>query len=377
MNTLRSRIAISSLFFLHGLCFGSWGARIPAIQDMHGLSESELGSLLLSIPVGQILSMPLAAAMVTKFGSRKILTVAIVLYALVLITLGLAPSIPYLIFCLMCFGLSSNMVNVSLNTQAVDLEAVYNKPIMASFHGLWSTAGFVAAAIGTVMIGNQIVPFKHFILISVICLICLYFSSKSLLNDTPKIKSAVKTSFSLPDKSLLGLGSIAFLSMLCEGAMFDWSGIYFKKVVLAEGAWVGAGYVAFMTTMAGTRFVADKFKEKYGLINIMRVSGAMIFTGLMISVLFPHLITSILGFLLVGSGVSALVPLVMSEAGRSKNVPASSAIAAVSTIGFMGFLLGPPIIGWIAGLSSLRISFTLVAFIGLSIAVLAKKTAKA
>jgi MFS family permease len=375
MNTLRSRIAISSIFFLHGLCFGSWGSRIPAIQDMHHLSESELGTLLLSIPVGQILSMPLAASLVARFGSRQILSLAIVLYAFVLTTLGFAPTATILILCLMTFGLASNMVNVSLNTQAVELEAIYKKPIMASFHGLWSSAGFVAAAIGAVMIGQNITPFIHFVFISIAVLIAMYFCSQSLLPGKPQ--TVAKSSFSLPDRSILGLGLIAFLSMMCEGAMFDWSGIYFKKVIHAEGAWIGAGYVAFMTTMAGTRFIADKFKEKFGLITVMRISGLLIFSGLMLSVLFPYLVSSILGFFMVGAGVSALVPMVFSEAGRSKIITPSAAIAAVSTIGFLGFLIGPPVIGWIAGLSSLRTSFTLIAFIGLSIAVLAKKATPA
>lgn len=375
MNILRSRIAISSIFFLHGLCFGSWGSRIPAIQDMHQFSESELGTLLLSIPVGSILSMPLAASLVSRFGSRQILILAIVLYACVLTTLGFAPNVTILIVCLMAFGLASNLVNVSLNTQAVDLEAIYKKTIMASFHGLWSTAGFVAAAIGAVMIGQEVSPSIHFFFISILVLIAMYFCSKALLPGKPE--AVVKSSFSFPDRSILSLGLIAFLSMMCEGAMFDWSGIYFKKVIQAEGAWIGAGYVAFMTTMAGTRFIADKFKEKFGLIIVMRVSGLLIFSGLMISVLFPNVMSAMLGFFMVGSGVSALVPMVFSEAGRSTKIAPSAAIAAVSTIGFLGFLIGPPVIGWIAGLSSLRISFALIAFIGLSIAVLAKKATSA
>ena len=376
MSNLRSRVAISSLFFLHGLCFSSWGARIPAIQEMHALSEAELGSVLLSLPVGSILSMPLAAGLVSRFGSRNILILAIILYSSLLMTLGLASSVVGLMSSLVIFGLASNMVNVSLNTQAVDMEAIYQKPIMASLHGLWSAAGFVAAAVGALMIGANVEPYKHFILIFSVVLVGTLLSSKSLLKDVPTARGVAKQGFKLPDRSILGLGLIAFLSMICEGAMFDWSGIYFKKVVYAEGAWIGAGYVAFMTTMAGTRFVADGFKQRFGLKNVLRFSGVLIFIGLMISVLFPYLPSAILGFFLVGSGVSAVVPLVFSEAGKSTKISPSAAIAAVSTIGFLGFLIGPPMIGWIAGASTLRISFTLIAFMGLSIAVLANKVAK-
>ncbi|WPU63555.1 MFS transporter [Peredibacter starrii] len=369
----RSRWAISCMFFLHGLCFSSWGSRIPAIQEMHSLSEAQLGTLLLTLPVGSILSMALAAAFVSKFGSKKVLFSAILIYPTLLVTLGLAQTVWQLSILLVLFGLASNLVNISLNTQAVEIETIYGRSIMASMHGLWSLAGFVAAFIGAFMIEGQYVPYQHFLFIFAAIFIMAFMASSNLLPDRSN-KSGTSTSlFKLPEKSLLILGVICFLSMICEGAMFDWSGIYFKKVVNAEGGWVGAGYVAFMSTMAGTRFIADGFREKFGMKKTLLVSGFLIATGLMISVIFPYLVPSLIGFLLVGSGVSAVVPMVLSEAGKTSPLSPSSAIASVSTIGFFGFLLGPPLIGWIAGASSLRISFTVIAIMGLSIAVLSGK----
>ncbi len=369
---IRNRVAISSLFFLHGICFSSWGARIPAIQEFHSLSEASLGSVLLAIPVGSILSMPIAASLVSRYGSKRVLTIAIILYSLALITLGMAKTPLELSAFLVCFGLCSNMVNVSLNTQAVDLENIYKKPVMASLHGLWSLAGFVGAAIGTVMISNNIVPTHHFMFITGIVHLCILLNFAHLLPSPPQKKAIDGKKFAWPDKSLMVLGIIAFCSMICEGAMFDWSGIYFKKVIGAEGGWVGAGYVAFMTTMAGTRFVADGFKERFGIQKVLTISGLMVFVGLLLSIIFPQMFFGILGFLLVGSGVSAVVPLVFSEAGKSKVMSPSAAIASVSTIGFLGFLIGPPLIGWVAGASNLRISFALIAFMGLMITLLAK-----
>ena len=152
--------------------------------------------------------------------------------------------------------------------------------------------------------------------------------------------------------------------------MFDWSGVYFKKVVLAKNEWVGAGYTAFMCTMATGRFIADWFTTKFGVQKTLQLSGVLIASGLLISVLFPYLLTAILGFLLVGFGVSSVVPLVYSTAGRSKVMSSGVAIAAVSTIGFFGFLIGPPLIGMIAGISSLRVSFVVVALMGLCIALI-------
>jgi MFS family permease len=175
--------------------------------------------------------------------------------------------------------------------------------------------------------------------------------------------------FAWPDKSLLILGLIAFSSMICEGAMFDWSGVYFKKVVMAKPALVGAGYTAFMFTMALSRFVADHFTNRFGFKKIIQASGIIISTGLLLAVVLPHFYTAITGFLLVGIGVSSVVPLVYSAAGKSKILSPGIAIASVSTISFFGFLIGPPLIGLVAGISGLRLSFFIIACMGLSVTI--------
>ncbi len=161
--------------------------------------------------------------------------------------------------------------------------------------------------------------------------------------------------------------------MICEGAMFDWSGVYFDKVLKVDKAWIGAGYTAFMSTMATGRFIADWFTNRFGLKFTLQLSGSLTASGLLIAVIFPYLVTSILGFFLVGFGVSSVVPLVYSVAGKSKVLSAGAALSAVSTIGFLGFLLGPPVIGIIAGATSLRVSFTLIAVMGFCITIIASK----
>jgi MFS family permease len=176
--------------------------------------------------------------------------------------------------------------------------------------------------------------------------------------------------FVKPDKSLMKLGVIAFCCMMCEGAMFDWSGIYFQKVVNAEKDLIGAGYTAFMSTMATGRFVADWVVGKLGFNRTIQISGLLIATGLGIAVAFPFIGTAIAGFFIVGFGVSSVVPLVYSEAGKSKLVSPGIALAAVSSIGFLGFLFGPPLIGVVAGLFSLRMSFLIIAIIGILVVLL-------
>lgn len=371
------RLAVGALFFMAGLCFSSWASRIATVQQTMGLTDAALGAVLFSLPVGLICSLPFSGWIITKIGSKNLLLWAILVYGIALISLGLAQNIFQLVICLVCYGFASNAVNISVNTQAVATEKLYGKPIMASFHGLWSLAGFTGAAIGTFMIAKKIAPLHHFIIIFGLLVVGVLVFSRYLHDDrNGKIEVAVSTSITerlrlmIP---LLTLGSIAFCSLVCEGAMFDWSVIYFKKVVAVPIAIQGAGFTAFMLTMAGGRFVADFFAHRYGLKRTLQVSGALTTTGLLIAVIFPYFYTAIGGFLLVGAGVSSVVPMIYSSAGKSKTMSPGVALAAVSTIGFVGFLVGPPVIGFIAGLATLRASFLFVGFMGLSVFVLSSR----
>jgi MFS family permease len=179
-----------------------------------------------------------------------------------------------------------------------------------------------------------------------------------------------------PNKQLGLLGLIAFCCMACEGAMFDWSGVYFQKVVNAPRQLVALGYTAFMSTMAGGRFLGDWIITRLGKQQVLQASGVFIFSGLLVAILFPYLLFAILGFMLVGLGVSSVIPVVYSAAGNAKNMAPSVALATVSSIGFIGFLIGPPIIGFIAETLSLRWSFTFIAFLGLGTTLLSAKIDK-
>jgi MFS family permease len=366
------RIAVGSLFFLYGLCFATWASRIPSIQQKLSITDTSLGLILFSLPIGSFLSLPLSGWLTARLGSRKVVIVAAVFYSIALVMLGLAPSIIQLIGGLFLFGLAGNMLNISVNTQAVGVEAMYGRSIMASFHGLWSLAGFAGASIGSYMLGASILPYQHFLLIFGLAMIILLVSQRYILREDVNAGEG-QPLFARPDKSLVTLGVIAFCSMICEGTMFDWSGVYFKKVVMAKEAWLGAGLTAFMSTMALGRFFADALTLRIGTKKILQLSGVLTASGLLLAVLFPNLVTAIIGFLFVGFGVSSVVPLVYSAAGRSKVMSPGVALAAVSTIGFLGFLSGPPLIGIIAGFTSLRISFTVIAMMGLFIAVMSGK----
>ncbi|MDB5130476.1 MAG: transporter [Mucilaginibacter sp.] len=372
------RIAVGALFFMAGLCFASWASRIATVQQTMGLSDTALGAVLFSLPVGLMCSLPFSGWIITRIGSKKLLLSAILVYGVALVSLGLAKNTFQLVICLLCYGFSSNAVNISVNTQAVAAEGLHEKPIMASFHGLWSLAGFTGAGIGTIMIANAVNPFHHFVIILMVLIVGVIIASRYLYDDSEAVKNAPSSSLPLLMRlrlmiPLLTLGTIAFCSMICEGAMFDWSVIYFKKVIAAPIALQGAGFTAFMLTMAGGRFVADWFAHRFGLKRTLQISGTLTATGLLVAVLFPHFYTAMAGFLLVGAGVSSVVPMVYSAAGKSKTMSPGVALAAVSTIGFIGFLVGPPLIGFIAGLATLRASFVFIAIMGTSVAILSSR----
>ncbi|GAA5037290.1 MFS transporter [Marivirga lumbricoides] len=368
----KSRIAISIIFLCYGLTFASWASRIPTITEKFNLDETSLGALLLMLPLGSFISLPLAGFLVAKWNSKTVTKLSINLYLLSLFTIGFVENIYILGFVLFCLGLMGNMLNIAINTQAVGLEIYFKRNIMATFHGMWSLAGFAGAAIGAFMIGADVLIKYHYAIIFGSGIVAAWFSFNWLLKNDQE-EGGDKPLFALPDKHLVLLGIIAFCSMLAEGTMFDWSGVYFKKIVNAPEKWVGLGYTAFMISMAGTRFLADNFTKKYGIKRVIRVSGMFTVTGLLLSILAPYFVTALLGFFIVGIGVSSVVPLVFSAAGRTKTMSSGVALASVSTMAFFGFLIGPPLIGFLAGWMNLQLSFAFIVLTGVATVILAGK----
>jgi MFS family permease len=371
VSTLRfNRIAVSSIFFMHGLCFASWASRIPSIQQNLNLSASALGAILFALPVGFFVSLPFAGWLVGMLKSKRVVILSAILYSIALLSIGTASTIPALFVCLFSFGFFANLLNISINTQAVAVEGLYRKKIMASFHGIWSLAGFVGAALGTWMIGRNIAPFQHYIIVAAIFLIANLVCAFYLVNKD-EAAGEKRPLFAMPDKSLLSLGIIAFCSMMVEGAMFDWSGLYFINVVHVAPEYTGLGYTIFMVAMAAMRFIADGFSDKFGLKRILQVSGLLTTVGLFLAVLLPQIVPSTVGFFLIGMGVSSVVPMVYSAAGKLKSLSPGTALTAVSSMGFMGLLIGPPIIGFIAEATSLKVSFLAISIMSVAVIVFA------
>ena len=371
----RIRIAVALFYFSMGLCFASWASRIPDIKTLLHLNDAAFGSILFALPVGQFLMMTFSGKLVTHYGSRKMLLFALPIYTICLSNIGLVTQGWQLAVALFLFGISGNLCNISINTQGVAAEKLYDRSIMASFHGGWSLAGFTGALIGLAMINLKVAPYVHFWIVILIVWLIIGLNNQFLVPFQANIdqEEPSRKFFSKPDSTLLQLGIIGFCSMASEGAMFDWSGIYFKDVVKAPSSLVILGYTSFMIMMATGRFIADRLIARFGRKHLLQVSGVMISSGLFISVLFPTLIASTLGFMLVGLGVSSIVPTVYSTAGKNGKVAPGIALATVSSVSFLGFLMGPPLIGYISAAAGLRYSFAVIGIFGLCITFLVSK----
>jgi MFS family permease len=360
------RIAVTLFFFISGLGFSTWASRIPDIQQQLNLNKAQLGSVLFALPLGLILTLPVTGLLLQRFSSRNIMMVGTLVFNIMLSMIGFVTATWQLVVLLFCFGCSRNLMNISVNAQSVGVQTLYTRSIITTFHGVWSLAGFGGALLGLLMVNLGITPSWHFLVVGVAMIILGFYAFPDTMQQPPTAGSGGKRLI-LPDKYLLKYGLISFAVMSCEGTMYDWSGIYFQNAVLADKGLVTSGYVAYMIAMAAGRFSGDKLVHRWGVPVMIKVSGLLIFSGLLISAIFPYLITAGIGFMMTGVGVSCVVPLVFSMAGRSKSLSGGSAIAAVSTVGYMGFLIVPPVVGYLAEAAGLRWAFAIVACFGMVI----------
>ena len=369
------RIACAVFYFISGFGYSTWASRIPTIQQQLNLNEAQLGTVLFALPIGLMLTMPVTGRLLSIYSSRGIMLLGSLCISVILVLIGLTSNMWQLIAMLFCFGSARNIMTLSINTQGVAVQALYSKSIMAAFHGIWSLAGFAGAAVGLVMVYFNIAPAWHFLAVSIaLTLITLYFIKDTLFQKPiPQIRKPV---FSLPDKYLLKFSFICFACMACENTMYDWSALYFQKEVNPDKTTATAAFVIYLVAMTTGRFFGDKLVTRSGIQTVLKFSGAFIFTGLIIAVLLPYTFTVMMAFVLVGFGVSCIVPMIFSLAGKSKTMSSSSALASISTVGYLGFVLVPPFVGYVAQAASLRLSFGIIAMFGAVIIFLVSKLEK-
>lgn len=345
-----------------GFGFATWASRIPTIKILFDLNEAQLGNLLLTMPVSSLIGLPISGWLVSKFDSRLPLLVSFMLFSLSLGLIGFADNLVLLVTGIFLFSFCMRILNISMNTQSLTLQKAFPKKIVGSFHGLWSTGGLAGVVFSTAMIAFQIPMSLHLSLVAIICFIISLFVYRFLLGNDRSSKGN-KLKFGKPDKFILYLGIMVFLAALCEGGMFDWSGVYFKEVVGAEVFTLG--YLIFMVFMALSRFFTDKLIETVGMKKMYVISSSFIISGLGLMIIFPFFWPALLGFSFVGIGVAAIIPMTFILAGTSDKYSAGMAISIITTYAIVGMLLGPPLIGYLAHLFNLRVSFILLLVAGL------------
>jgi len=356
------RLALSVYFFLSGLCFASWASRIPTIKDAFYFNDAELGTVLLVMPFAALIGTFASGWLVSKYDNREPLLVSFLIFAPTLFLISRVNSTIMLVLVLAIFSMTLRVLNISMNAQSIALQKLFKKKIIGAFHGIWSLGGVAGVLFSTVMVKFDISMQNHFLVIALITGLASIIAFKfSLKNDKPLTGN--KLILGKPDPFILYLGLLIFFGAICEGGMFDWSGIYFKEVVKEEV--FTFGYLLFMVFMAASRFLLDRVIEKIGMPKLYIISSVLISTGILTAILFTNFWTALIGFCLVGIGVSTIFPLTYILAGESKKYSPGMAISIIGTYAIVGMFIGPPLIGYLSHAFGLRKAFFLLLFCGL------------
>lgn len=374
------RFAVLSFFLAQGLCFSSWASRIPDIKEIFTVNDALYwGIVLFMIPVGKFVAIPLAGYLVSKLGSRIMVQISIMGYALSLFAIGTALNIYMLGGVLFCFGVFWNLCDISLNTQGIGIERLYGRTIMASFHGGWSLAACLGALIGFIMIVSDVTPFWHFTLIAALILLLTMVSRRYLQDDVSTAEAVEDKSekwqyIKRPEMLLIKLGLVGLFALVVESAMFDWSGVYFESVLQVPKS-LQIGFLVFMVMMTVGRFLANYAYRIWGKQRVLQLSGAFIFIGFFTSALLGSTVDSMalkvivnsFGFMLVGLGISSMVPTIYSLVGAKSKTPVGIALTILSSISFIGSLVAPLLIGAISQAFNMEYAYMVVGLLGLCI----------
>ena len=372
----KNRASISLLFFLCGINFASWATRIPDFKEKLHLTDSALGTILLGLPIGSLISLPLAGWLITKYESKWICLTAIVMYIFIMPILGYSPNSLGLFIALFLFGMAGDILNIAMNTQVVTLEKSMNKQIMSSFHALFSLGLMLGAFCGGIILNYQVSSFNHLLIIGAVNLLSIPFFLSNLLpdhfkNNNESLEGKKKSFFDL-GPHLFTLSFIAFCGMLCEGAMADWITLYFKESTFIRTFPTTIGFTSFALSMVIGRSMGDYVTKLFSIKNILTLNGILISLGLIITLLTTNEYIMIIGCLIAGIGISTIIPIIYSEAGKSKNISPSVAIASVSTIAYVGFLVGPVFIGYLSDYWGLNKALYLLVLLGIIASLLSK-----
>jgi predicted MFS family arabinose efflux permease len=335
------RLATFLVFGVNGAMIGTWVAHIPWLQDHLSISKATLGLCLLCMAAGGLVSMPLTGLLVDRRPSASVTRWASLLFCLML-PLPLLATGPYLLAAILfVFGACNGAMDVAMNAHGVAIQKTVGRPVMSSFHGGWSLGGFVAAGLVVLTAAAGLDPRVESLIVGV-CLWLLCLAITRRLGEVPAHSSAGQ-GLALPTRPVLLIGGLCFLVMLTEGAISDWSGIYLRHNIGASSATAAVAFTAFSLGMAVARLAGDFANERVGALRLLRVGTALVAITLGAVLLIAETIPAAIGFALCGLGIANAVPLLFSAAGRID--PPGPSLAAAFTLGYTGFVIGPPVIG--------------------------------
>jgi MFS family permease len=354
----RARISVSLVFLIHGILVSNWLSRIPAVQAKLHLSVGILGATLLATAAGALIAMPLTSKLVGRFGSARVTRVSTLLLCICVVLPGLAWNTPVLAAALFAYGAAAGLMDVAMNTEGVAVEAAYSRPVMVGFHALFSFGGMIGSLMGSLAAGYAIEPQWHLAAVGgALAAASIPVCRHMLVNTSEPLPDTSSTCELL--RPLIGLGLVAFCILLGEGAMADWSAVYLGQ--LSSPGVAPLGYAVFSLSMALGRLRGDWFHERLGSVATVRWGSAVAAAGLGIALLADGVPATLAGFACAGWGFSAIFPILCSVAGKKAAGKPQAGIAAVSATGYLGFLVGPPMIGFLAQASSLRMALLVVA----------------
>lgn len=369
----RGRFGVALAFAANGLTFGTWAARIPQVRENLGLSDVVLGFALLFAAVGAIAAMPLTGGLIARFGSRNVTFLGTLVLALGLAIAGFAPSLAVLVLGLVLVGAGSGTQDVAMNAHGVEVERRIGRPILSGFHGIFSLGGMLGAAIGGLVAGQALQVGVHF---GVAALAIVGLGASAFLWMLPgHIDRATETPlFTRPPMALLGLGLLAFGSMMAEGSVADWSAVLMHGPFGADAATAAFAFAAFSLVMTVGRFAGDRIVQRFGPVRVTRWGAILAMLGFVIALGLGTPTAGIVGFGLVGGGLAAMVPVIYRAAAHLPGVPAGTGIAGATTLGYLGFIVGPPLIGFLAGVVGLRAALGSIVILLALVAVFARQT---
>lgn len=366
---LAEQHATRAIFFVGGFGAASWAPLVPLLKARLGIAEDVLGMLLLCIGIGALLTMPLSGAAAVRLGCRRVLTAAGFVYGALLLALCTVSSFQLAIPLLLIFGATMGCIDVVVNIQAVIVEKAAGRRLMSGMHALWSVGGFAGAGLFGIWVGTfSLTPLASTGIAAAVMVLVTLAASRHLL---PYGGDAGGKLLALPKGIVTFVGIIACIAFLVEGAIMDWGGVFLTTVRHFDMALAGTGFTVFSAAMLTMRLLGDWTVQKLGQERVVIGGSLLAVAGFLFIIFAPTVILLYLGFFFIGVGCANVVPVFFSLLGKQHVMPISLAVPAVSTLGYLGILMGPAAIGFIAHQTSLYAAFTLLAALVLLQAVIA------